>query len=327
MTIYRSHGFSLVELAVSIAVIGLLIALGTAMVGPLMTSIKIRESRENLGAAIESVNGWAASNNRLPDTTTAAASISLLTNVIRNRADAWGRDLIYLYDSTLAPATATQDTICGRRTTSLALTDSSTGTTIQNVAYVLLSKGDDATLNTTASDGVVTVSRPATGTVSANTSNDLVRWATLGELQQKIGCRDNAANKPLRIVNNELPPATVASPYPVTAGSLALVTEGGATPGTLRWCIEAPSLTPLPTGLVFTPSLSGAIRVAPNSCNGTNPLAEASWISSASLTISGTPATGSQGAYSITVYVRDNNDSAGSNDNVTSKSFVLTVNP
>ncbi|MGE3259894.1 MAG: type II secretion system protein, partial [Geobacter sp.] len=47
------NGFTLVELAVSLVVIGLLIGLGTAMVGPLMSSIKVRESRENLGAAVE----------------------------------------------------------------------------------------------------------------------------------------------------------------------------------------------------------------------------------------------------------------------------------
>ncbi|MGB4599055.1 MAG: putative Ig domain-containing protein [Trichlorobacter sp.] len=323
------NGFSLVELAVSLVVIGLLIGLGTAMVGPLLSSIKVRESRENLGAAVESINGWAAANNRLPDTTTAATSVTLVSNVVRNSADAWTRPLIYLYDTNLAPATATQDTICGRKTTFITLTDSSTGALVQNVAYLVLSQGEDAVADTTIGGVAVTSGpRAATTAVAADTANDLVRWTTLGELQQKIGCKENAANKPLRIVNNELPPATVGSPYPNAAAgaSVAFTVDGGATPGTLRWCLESPAAVPLPTGLAFTPLLTGAIRVAPNSCNATNPLAEASWISSSTLTISGTPAAGTSGAYSLTLYVRDNSDSAAANDNVTSKSFVLTVN-
>ena len=326
---HNQKGFTLVELAVSLVVIGLLIGLGTAMVGPLMNSIKVRESRENLGAAVESLNGWAAANNRLPDTTTAASSITLFSNVVRNSTDAWTRPFIYLYDTNLAPATATQDTICGRKTTFITLTDSSTGALVQHVAYLVLSQGEDAVPDTKIGGVAVTSGpRAAATSIAADTTSDLVRWTTLGELQQKIGCKENASNKPLRIVNNELPPATIGSPYPnaATGASVAFSVEGGATPGTYRWCLEAPAALPLPANLVFNPLLTGAIRVTPNSCNGTNPLAEASWISSTTLTISGTPAAGTSGAYSLTLYVRDNSDNSGSNDNVTSKSFVLTVN-
>ncbi len=332
------NGFTLVELAVSLVVIGLLIGLGTSMVGPLMSAIKVRESRENLGAAVESINSWAAGNNSLPDTTN-------ITNVVRTPSDAWGRDFIYLYDANLAPATATKDTICGRKTTRITvrqcLTADCTTTSgtdyvdTHNVVYVVLSKGDDATIETTASDAAITASRPfSTGadvrvTLDYNNS-DLVRWATLDELRTKVGCQ----GPQLRIVNNELPFGYAGVSYPAAGTTLNFSVDGGATPSVYRWCIEAANATPLPSGLDFSstsPTLP--IRVTPtNSCRE---LAETNWGAASSLTLStapltspyGTIAAGTQGSYSFTVYVRDNNDTSGSNDNIAAKAFVLTINP
>ncbi len=305
-------GFTLVELAIVLVVLGLLIGLGVGMVGPLMTSIKVRESKDIVGAAAESVNSWASANNQLPD-------VAGFPTAVRSPNDAWGRPLIYAFDNNLVTP-ATKDTICGRRSTLITLTDTNTGAMISNVAYLIVSQGDDAVTNTNiAGIAVTSAAISATATITADTTNDLVRWVTLDELRTKVGCQ----GAQLKILNNEVPYGTVASPYPTVAISV----DGGATPGTLRWCVEAPSLSPLPAGLAFNPLLTGAIRVAPNSCNGTNPLAEASWILSPTLTISGTPAAASQGSYYFTVYVRDNNDATGPNDNVASKSFVMTINP
>lgn len=240
-----TNGFTLVELAVSLVVIGLLIGLGTAMVGPLMTSIKVRESRENLGAAVESINGWAAGNNRLPDATEFGSTV-------RTPTDAWGRDFIYLYDNNLASGTITKDTICGRRSTSIILTDSNTTASISNVAYVILSSGDDAavqsTLITTTGPPVVaatlngTASGPTivagtrgyiTGTVVANTSEDIVRWVTLDELRTKVGCQ----GAQLKITTNELPYG-----YNNAAYGSNIYADGGvpfASGGKYSWCIQA----------------------------------------------------------------------------------------
>ena len=337
------NGFTLVELAVSLVVIGLLIGLGTAMVGPLMSAIKVRESRENLGAAVESINSWASSNNRLPDV---AGGTSDFKGVVRTPADAWGRDFIYLYDcrfastdSVACPGAApaiTKDTICGRRTTNITLTDHNTGASIQNVVYAVFSQSDDAAANSTFSacppSGTAVSSGPRTATtpVCADTANDLVRWATLDELRTKVGCQ----GPQLRIVNNELPFGYAGVSYPAAGTTLNFSVDGGATPSVYRWCIEAANATPLPSGLDFSstsPTLP--IRVTPtNSCRE---LAETNWGAASSLTLStapltspyGTIAAGTQGSYSFTVYVRDNNDTSGSNDNIAAKAFVLTINP
>ncbi|CAH2032368.1 prepilin-type N-terminal cleavage/methylation domain-containing protein [Trichlorobacter ammonificans] len=259
-------GFTLVELAVSMVVIGILLGLGMSMVGPLMTSMKVRESRENLGAAVESVNSYASGNNRLPDSTTPPSSPTFWKNVAKTYTDAWGRDFIYLYDNNLYAAPSTKDTICGRRSTPITLRQcltSNCSTTagvdyidVPNVAYILFSFADDATSNsklngtlTSASgtaalnnalitaSGNITATAPATtATVTADTVNDLVRWVTLDELRTKVGCQ----GPQLKIVNNELPFGYATSPY-----NAIISADGGvpfaSTGGKYRWCIQGAS--------------------------------------------------------------------------------------
>lgn len=275
----RPKGFTLVELAVSLVVIGLLIGLGVGMVGPLMTAIKVRESKENLGGAVESVNSWAAGNNRLPDNST-GNSYSFV-NVAKNPKDAWGRDFIYLFDTNLFNATPNKDTICGRRTTFITLTDLNTGASIPNVAYAVFSQGDDAATSSTFSacppTGTAISSGPrnAATTICADTANDLVRWVTLDELRTKVGCQ----GAQLRIVNNELPFGYATSPYAST------VTADGGVPyssgGKYRWCIEG--VAPAGNTLLFRSTANTAI---PFSANCKTALQESSWIQSDALVIS-----------------------------------------
>lgn len=319
------QGFTLVELAVSMVVIGVLLGMGMSMVGPLMTSIKVRESKENLGAAVESVNSWASGNNRLPDTTsTPATNPNLLANVVKSPADAWGRNFIYLYDTNLAPVTATKDTICGRRSTFITLTDTNTGAVIPNVAYLMLSQADDAATNSTSGGvAVATGPRAAATAVNADTANDLVRWVTLDELRTKVGCQ----GAQLKVVNNELPFGAVPNAYSVT-----IVADGGVpfatAPNTYKWCVNT-----LPAGFSAP---AGGIQNA--NCLDVN---EATWgavAASSTLTISyvANAAGLTSGAHQITVVVRDNADNVTSSaacsnaspgDNCASKVFVLTINP
>lgn len=335
-----SHkGFTLVEMAIVLVILGLLIGLGSSMITPLTNLAKLRESREIIDSDMTSVLAWAAGNNSLPTVAGFVANTPRIN-------DSWVRPLIYLYDSNLnAPAPANKDTICGRRSTQITLTTIDPPAVISNVAFVIMSQGEEfatvAPTPFTTLDGAPVVASALLTTpptpraiVVPVGSDDIVRWVTLDELRNKIGCQ----GAPLKILNNELPPATVAALYPNAAAgaALAITTDGGAAPVALRWCVETAALAPLPAGLGFsrlvgTPPvpvpLAVPIRVAPNTCNGVNPLAEAGWVLSPTLAISGAPAAASQGAYNFTLFVRDNNDTAGANDNITSKPFVLTVNP
>lgn len=357
----RPKGFTLVELAVSLVVIGLLIGLGVGMVGPLMTAIKVRESKENLGGAVESINSWASGNNHLPDVTNYN-----FNTIVKSPADSWGRNFVYLYDCLLAstnpssPAATdtiscsgaasafSKDTICGRRTTRINLVTDQ-GATIGNVAYVIFSLSDDATVHTkmtgtlnnpAASVGVsnpailsnalipysgfVTPTAPATtATIILDANNsDIVRWVTLDELRTKVGCQ----GAQLRIVNNELPYGYATNPYNATISA-----DGGVqftSSGAYKWCLE---FTPR-TGISgFDTSPSGVIKTGCASLTetGTN------FVQSNSLTLQKKIAFGnfSSGSYQLNVYVRDSasSDTAACNNNTTDncaqKSFVLTINP
>ena len=351
----KQKGFTLVEMAIVLVVIGLLVGMGAGMIGPLTTMSKVRESREVVESDITSIIGWAASNNRLPDATTNTATY--FTNALKSVNDTWGNPVYYLYSCPFGEGAASayctdafsfsKDTICGRKTTSLRIITPTT--TIQNVAFVLMSDMYDSvqttldgnlttliggTITTTAVPNTVItrsgavsprVGTLATITLDANNS-DIVRWVTLDELRSKIGCQ----GAQLKIVNNELPYGYVGSSYPSAGNTLSISVDGGATPSTYRWCIESPSTTyqalphPLPNGLTFTGLTQSAIRFpnipAPNnsSCIATNPLVESNWYSSATLTLSTQPLTnpfgtigaGTQGSYSFTIYVRDNGDTS-----------------
>lgn len=304
------QGFTLVEMALVLVVVGIVIGIGAGMIGPLMNLSKTRDTKEMLGATVESVNSWAASNNSLPN----AAGFA---SVAKSPNDAWGRTFIYLFDNALYSGAPTKDTICGRKTTTISIINNgvSPAVTINNVAYLILSLGDDVQINTTATDGPITISRTASGTVTLDQNvSDIVRWVTLDELRSKIGCQ----GAQLKILNNELPAGSATT----AAYAVTMTADGGIpypSPNLYRWCIQTTTgLTPN-ANMTFAPAVFNANCAA---------LAEGSWGQAGQLAISWPLGTAPpSAAYSFTIFVRDNNDAAGANDNIASKAFVLTVNP
>lgn len=320
-------GFTLVELAVSLVVIGLLVGLGTAMVGPLMTAIKVRETKETIGGVVESLNSWASGNNSIPNDAGFA-------NVVKSPQDSWGRNFVYLYDANLYSATATKDTICGRRTTSLTLTTTDPAATIANVAYMILSSGDDASIQTTLTGSIATnpafvsgntipndTRSSATGTITLDANNsDIVRWVTLDELRTKVGCQ----GAQLRIVNNELPYG-----YENTKYVNKLYIDGGV--ASYKWCVSS---TPAISGLSFIPinSSTGAKGTAISACtiptNCSSLASDTGWVDATPpvfLNISGMPTT--RGSYKIRVMAHDSQGASLSQNNCADKEFALTINP
>ena len=315
-----SRGFTLIELSVVLMIVGVLVGLGAGMIGPLTEFVKVRETKEIQHAVLQSVTGWASSRNYLPDGAGFAG-------VAKSPVDAWGRDLVYLYDAGLYSASPTKDTICGRRSAALTLVNPDPAATTTNVAFAVLSGAESAVLRSTLNgtlggapiNGVVTGSGPASGTVTLSGLNgDLVEWVTLDELRSKIGCQ----GAPLKIVNNELPFGAVPNNYSVT-----LTADGGvpfaASPSTYKWCVNT-----LPAGFAQTGGVQNA------DCSA---LSEAGWAAASSgLVITFPAAAVGTGAYAITVVGRDNADgaitsaacnSADPGDNCAQKLFVLTVNP
>lgn len=331
----NSRGFSLVEMALVMVVVGIVLGIGAGMIGPLTTMSKTRESRETVEADIASIASWAASNNRLPQwgDGTADAIIDEFAEVAKKTTDAWGRPLIYLYDNNLFNAFPTKDTICGRKTTAITIIDNTVNpvATINNVAFAIISQGEDAltqttlngTLNGVAVPGaVIAGSGIATGTITLDpTVSDTIRWVTLDELRSKIGCQ----GAQLKIVNNELPYGNKGSAYP----NVSFIPDGGVqftptTTGIYEWCWSSTTLQVL-SDLTFTcsaPSSSATIArtASPTTCS----LTTGTWQRCTSLNLSSALLNGinpSPGSVDISLALRDNGG------NITQKTFVLTINP
>lgn len=316
MQIIRNHqqGFTLVEMAVVLVIVGILLSGGMMVMRVLFDQVRLRESRETINAAMESINSYAAANNKLP------VDFTSFKSEVRSYKDAWSRDLIYVFDSALAPTSSTKDSICGRRSTSMSITDASTGTTINNVAYLILSQLDpavtDSTIGTTAlTSGPISSST----TITAKTTDDIVRWVTLDELRSKMGCQ----GAQLKIITNELPFGAAPNAYSVT-----ITADGGVpfstAPNTYKWCV-----TNLPAGFTQTTDF-----VSSSDCMS---LAESGWTTEKpSLTLAFAANAVTSNSYAFTVVVRDKADnvttsnacnSASPGDNCAQKTFVITVNP
>jgi prepilin-type N-terminal cleavage/methylation domain-containing protein len=337
-------GFTLVELAIVLVIIGLLVGLGASLIGPLTKRTKYTETKETIDAGVESIVGYAASNERIPiwGDYTSDTTVDEFIEVVKNPNDSWVKPLYYFFENLLTST----DSVCNRRTTNLTLCRDATCTSrIPDIAFVVVSSSEDYNPQT----GIVTTGCPGgqtcVGVYDVDTPNidnctgaancpnypagmdrisrpepydDIVKWVTLNELRIKAGC----IGAQLKVVNNELPYGFENSSYSATVianGGVAF-TDGGDLDSDpdYEWCTS----TSAPSGLSYN-------------CNGTlNSSATCSlivgtWNRCTSLTISGTPTClpSTDGSYPLTFFVRDNNDSTGPNDNIAEKTFVLTVNP
>lgn len=304
-------GFTLVELAIVLVIVGMLVALGAGMMGPLVKSAKYTESKDTVNSAVAGVIGFGTTGNRLPDATEFAS-------VVRSPKDSWGNTLSYLADPNLTTLNA--GGICGRKTTGLTvamcpdaacLTPTST---ITDVTFAVISGGDNFNIQTNNAGGTIRVYTTGINPVDNYAADmtrpeaydDIVKWVTLNELRIKAGCE----GAQLKIVNTDLPSGRAASAY-----SAAVYPDGGvpyASGGRYRWCVQGS----VPAGLSMSPNTVSVDCAA---------LAEASWGKTDTLGFSGTPLSG--GSYSLSVFVRDNNDTAAANDNIARRTFVMTVNP
>ncbi|MCX8042476.1 MAG: prepilin-type N-terminal cleavage/methylation domain-containing protein, partial [Thermodesulfobacteriaceae bacterium] len=91
--VYNHKGFTLIEIAIILVILGLLIGVGAALLGPLTKRIKINETRESIDAAVEAVISYASGNKCLPG--------NLTTANVRKLIDAWNKPLLYIYSSEL----------------------------------------------------------------------------------------------------------------------------------------------------------------------------------------------------------------------------------
>lgn len=358
----EKKGFTLVELAIVLVIIGLILGIGAGMVGPLMKRAKTIETNDIVNAAVESVISYSTSSKRLPvwrDINDAVTAPNEFHYLLRNRNDAWGNPLFYTYDGALF-----NNDICGKKTTALSIVqcaDSActpaTQVIINNVAFIVYSRGENINYQTILPGGSADVPVPVpppsiayvyptdvtmnADRVSGNISipntqplltiNDPVdNGCVAGETRcmyddiVKWVTLDELRTK-IGCQGAQLKIVNNELPYSTANNpypNVAIIADGGI-PFAAGGNYKWCIKGTMPTGMINpTPGCP-----ATTSCTALVGEGAAQWMQANNLTISGTPTTA--GSYRITVLVRDNNDGnvAQDIDNCTEKTFVLTINP
>lgn len=276
-----------------LVIIGILLAVGVSLFGPLTRQTKVVDSREAVKNARAALLGYAVKSGNLPATIGPSGGREL---------DAWGRSLSYAADTTLQNSTADA---CDRTNTDRTIFECtnaacSTANTKSNIAFVVWSKGEDG-------DGAGTTTKPTAAAAcpggqtcywirqqaSSDASytlqyDDIVQYGTLDEIR-------NARNCSFYITTNSLPDADTGVAYSVT-----LAASGGQTPYT-SWT----------TGQAQGACAAGSVQLTATSIG--------LCLNTTTGVISGTPTSAGFGVNNFTVTLADNSSVT------TSKSFSLNV--
>lgn len=249
----NTKGIALINIVMVVLFLAIIVGIGAFVTGPLAKRMKAAEAGKTIDAAVNSVVGYASANRRLP-------TLAEFTNTVRSANDPWGNGLVYIVDGNMtAIPSGSYEAVCGLGTTGITIT--SGGTSISNVAFAVLSRGANFN-NQTAGPSAAGVTVPDGGTTVDNYAgngyydipgaarpeeyDDTVRWVTLDDLKNRIGCYGRARGR-LKILNNELPVACAGQAY-----NAVLYSDGGVLP---YLSLTASSL---PSGLTIN-SASGAI--------------------------------------------------------------------
>ncbi|NPA48908.1 MAG: type II secretion system protein, partial [Thermodesulfobacteria bacterium] len=187
------RGFTLVELAITLVIVGLLLGMGASLFGILVKQKKHRENENRLEENAATLVQYALEHRgRLPGD---------CTTVLRYPKDAYGKPFLCLVAPELKVYSA-----CARRTTSLRVMDQEAGASHENVAFVLVSGGKNYNIQTRATSPVTIYpfekedvddypddfNRP-------EPYDDQVYYLLLAELKEKLLC--HRSEERLRILN------------------------------------------------------------------------------------------------------------------------------
>jgi len=190
----NSKGFTLIEMAIVLVVIGLLVSIGAALIGPLTKRAKLSETRETVKAVREAFFGYAVKNGYLPG----AGPPDPFGVVGAVKRDSWGRDILYYGAPEVQGATTN---ICGVTSTTMQVnecTDANCTTynTKSNIAFIIYSLGEDGNGAGTGTVSPFSVRLPGSPYSDGGINyeyDDVVQYVSLDELRASRNCPQQLA--------------------------------------------------------------------------------------------------------------------------------------
>lgn len=190
--IKHKNGFSLVELSISLVVIGVVLLGVMASMRSISSSSAAIKTETRMARIIDTVSNLTVGVNKLP-------TIAALGDNTTEQ-DAYGNDFQYFSAQNITLGTGTVGPrICEAKSADLSIVYREPGLAdrvVKNVAYVISSNGANLTQDINHNPSTQLI-------INVPTSDDTYKYVSLYELKERIGC---PPPDPLRIITKYLPP-------------------------------------------------------------------------------------------------------------------------
>lgn len=237
----KDKGFSLIEMAIVLVIFGLVLASASSILTLFVNRGGAEKTRQMMVSDKNAIVSYAQTNKQLPDNDSDAVTDNDFEDAVSYPADSYNQNFFYYPDPNLWKETwgltnaafGNISVVCGLSSTntSIRLCESKACTsptsTINNVAFVIVSNGENKIRQTAVSSNIINVYPQGTDLVGINDSDvsttkmkydDIVDWISLDELRSKVGCDGES----IKFMTQTLPYAKKGTAY-----SVRLYVDGG----------------------------------------------------------------------------------------------------
>ncbi len=236
----NDKGFSLIEMAIVLVIFGLVLASASSILTLFVNRGGAEKTRQMMVSDKNAIVSYAQTNKELPDENDTETDNDF-EDAVSYPADSNNQNFFYYSDPNLLKSTwgltnaafANISIICGLSSTNTSVklcenkACTSPTSTISNVAFVIVSNGENKIRQTAVSSNVINVYPQGTDLVGIDDSDvsttkmkydDIVDWISLDELRSKVGCDGES----IKFMTQTLPYAKKGTAY-----SVRLYVDGG----------------------------------------------------------------------------------------------------